>query len=638
MKARIIIPVWGAKYVSRLDSACLPALLAPGNLPHLAEHFECELVIVTQSSLFSMVRELPSVRAAGRYASLRLVAIDDVLSHPHFYGLTITHALYRGFTDLGDAARDVWCLFLNADFILADGSYRALAERMLAGERCIFAPSYCTIEEFARPVLTQRAESGNGVLAMPPREMAGLILDHRHFTIRSKIINWRMYRIDRVDQFYYLHDNDTLLGRQLPIAIVAFRPERVPLEPVAFWDYGVVAEVCPTSPLCVLGDSDDFLMLELRGRQTMGSQLRLGWMDKDEIARDLTLWTTKDQRDCGEFTLTLHRGDLPADIDDGRRALEDYYRDVMRRVAPEPRDHRNHYIWTGAIELHKEWLSLRATGKVQSPAVDSQAIASGKDDRRSFGALLTDLAKALFAAPFSRGAGGLYRRLFDVMRAVYLKLFGRIPDVGPLHPHWVDLEPAIGRIARLSGKGTRALAVWTLPGAAIAPHLSRWADDVTNSTPGEILDDAALAALGSGSPYDFCVLELNREEFTRFGRLHARLRGLVRKGGKIMVFYQTRGAERVIERDFQLISDGMPESDVGELQIRGGRLLYLIQKAWEAGRVRAQSGRVSDLVRFGLTAAFVGPIAAVAARMEGEAGSGNFRAACTSLFLEVTVI
>ena len=29
-KARIIIPVWGAKYVARLGSACLPALLAPG--------------------------------------------------------------------------------------------------------------------------------------------------------------------------------------------------------------------------------------------------------------------------------------------------------------------------------------------------------------------------------------------------------------------------------------------------------------------------------------------------------------------------------------------------------------------------------------------------------------------------------
>ena len=77
------------------------------------------------------------MRAAQRFCSLRLVAIDDMLSHPSYYGLTITHAFYRGFTDLGDAAKHVWCLFLNTDFILADGSYRALVTRMLAGERCI---------------------------------------------------------------------------------------------------------------------------------------------------------------------------------------------------------------------------------------------------------------------------------------------------------------------------------------------------------------------------------------------------------------------------------------------------------------------------------------------------------------------
>ena len=40
-------------------------------------------------------------------------------------------------------------------------------------------------------------------------------------------LRW-MVRIDRVDQFYYVVDNDTMLGRQIPIAVVAFRPTRVP--------------------------------------------------------------------------------------------------------------------------------------------------------------------------------------------------------------------------------------------------------------------------------------------------------------------------------------------------------------------------------------------------------------------------
>src|SRR4026208_1340484 len=107
-KARIIIPVWGAKYVARLGTACLPALLAPGNLPYLATHFDCELVVVTEASLFDSVRDLVSVRLAERHCKLRLVSMDDVISHPSYYGYTITHSLYKGFTDLGEAAKDVW--------------------------------------------------------------------------------------------------------------------------------------------------------------------------------------------------------------------------------------------------------------------------------------------------------------------------------------------------------------------------------------------------------------------------------------------------------------------------------------------------------------------------------------------------
>src|SRR5688572_9668232 len=135
LKARVIIPVWGAKYVARLDAACLPALLAPGNVPHIARHFDCEVAIVTQQELFPTVRALRSIRAAEAHCPVRLIAMDDVLSHPHFYGYTITHSLYRGVTQLGEAAKDTWCVFLNADFILADGSYRAMVKRMLEGER-----------------------------------------------------------------------------------------------------------------------------------------------------------------------------------------------------------------------------------------------------------------------------------------------------------------------------------------------------------------------------------------------------------------------------------------------------------------------------------------------------------------------
>jgi hypothetical protein len=631
--------VWGSKYLIKLDFACVPAILAPGNLPYLAQHFDCELVIVTQSNLFDEIRSLPSVRAATQYCSLRLVGIDDVLSHQSYYGFTITHALYRGFLDLGDGAKDIWCLFLNADFIIADGSYRTIVKRILAGETCIFAPSYCAIEENTLPTLCHRTAEGSGVLRMSHREMANLILRNLHLTVRAKIINWSMYKIDRVDQFYYLLDNNTLLGRQLPIALVAFRPERIPLEPVTFWDYGVVSEICPSSELCVLGDSDEFLMLELRGRNTMSEQFRLGGMDKLEIARDISIWTTKDQRDCGEYPLVLHCEELPSNYPDGLRVLENYYRGIMQHVTREPRSHLNHYIWTGVVELHKEWMRSQNKRKESKNIKESTLnidLNNHSQYQRSFCSLLKDFIQALAKALLNRSISDVYRSLFDLMRPIYLFFFGRIPDVGPLHPHWCDLKPLISEITLEAPK--KVLAIWSISAAAIAPHMSHWADEVVISNVDDILRDDFFENIQLQGLYDSCFLELSRDEFMKFSLLHDRIRTLIRKGGVIRVFYQTKGCKRLVERDFKLIANGMPKSDIGILQIRGNYFSFLAQQLWERARGQSNSGRTFDLIRFAILALFIAPLSLFANWKSLRTGLSIFTKSCTSLCLIIKII
>src|SRR5262249_32013596 len=234
--------------------------------------------------------------------------------------------------------------FLNSDFILADGSYRSLVPRLLtADQRIILAPSYCTVEEDVLPSIRARLNGLTQTLSIPPRDMARLMLARLHYTVRAKTINRKIYRIERVDQLYYVVDNGTIVGRQFPIAIVAMKPERILTEPVAIWDYGTITEACPTAPLTVIADSDEFLMLELRGRQVAADQLELGWLNPSDIARDLSVWTTTDQRRCSEYTLVLHSGDLSPNLDEGKAALAEFHRQVMAEVG-DPVPHRNHPI------------------------------------------------------------------------------------------------------------------------------------------------------------------------------------------------------------------------------------------------------------------------------------------------------
>ena len=150
--ARLIIPLWGSVYAEKLVSMTLPALLAPGNLPSLATMFDVEVVLVTESKLVDYIRQARSFQRLSAICPVKFASLDDLMPcEPGEYGVVLTAALFRGFVDLGAKVTETFLLFLNADFIIADGSYRRLAELMREGNRVIHAPSLST-RSGARPM------------------------------------------------------------------------------------------------------------------------------------------------------------------------------------------------------------------------------------------------------------------------------------------------------------------------------------------------------------------------------------------------------------------------------------------------------------------------------------------------------
>src|ERR1700730_11712392 len=341
--ARLIIPLWGKAYADKLTSMTLPALLAPGNLPALCAMFNVEVVIVTETKLFDVLRSSLSFQRLSLLCPVTLTPIDDLISdRPSDYGVMLTKALYRGFLDLGDRVTETFLLFLNADFIIADGSYRHLGKLMLAGHRVIHSPSFRVVLEEVWPKLEARVDDETAVLAVPPRELVGLALDHKHLTVKARTVNQRLYHQWCMDQFYWYVDEDTFIGYQWPVALVAIKPERVLKEPSLVWDFGYIPDAAPTLARYFIQDSDEFFMLEPQSRLTGEELIRLGWITVDEIAKYLNDWTTKEQRECGEQLLILHSGDLPSDLDSVVDESRRYMREITRRLSPKPQPHANH--------------------------------------------------------------------------------------------------------------------------------------------------------------------------------------------------------------------------------------------------------------------------------------------------------
>ena len=128
----------------------------------------------------------------------------------------------------------------------------------------------------------------------------------------------------------------------------------------------------------------------------------------------------------------------------------------------------------------------------------------------------------------------------------YRALYGRAPEVGALNPQQLDLQPVVKHLRKHALDASRALVVCSMPGGAIAPHLSLWFKQVETAGAEDILGKQSFDILQSQGPYDLCFLELRRDELLNFRDLYRRLRVVVRPGGRIMVLYRTKGPDRAL--------------------------------------------------------------------------------------------
>ena len=403
--ARLIIPLWGSVYAEKLVTMTLPALLAPGNLPALVAMFDVEVVLVTESGLVDYIRQAHSFRRLSELCEVKFVSLDDLMPcEPGEYGVVLTAALFRGFVDLGAKMTETFLLFLNADFIIADGSYRRLAELMRAGKRVIHAPSFRVVLEEVWPQLKARVDPDTAVLAIKPREMAKLALTHKHLTVKARTVNQRLYHQWCMDQFYWYVDEDTLVGYQWPVALVAIRPERIVAEPVLVWDFGYLPEAAPTLDPFFITDSDDFFMIEPQKRMTGEELMRLGGISLEASAKFLSDYTTREQRRCGQQLLTIHADDLPANLDGVIAQSRRYMNEIIGRLRPEPQPHVGHGKLGPWFAEKTQRIKQRHFGSDATPARG-----------RSLSQALRSFHTALFGAPpFLRSAHPLWLDTFDI--------------------------------------------------------------------------------------------------------------------------------------------------------------------------------------------------------------------------------
>lgn len=609
--ARLIIPLWGEVYASKLMSMTLPALLTRGNLPALCESFDVELVIVAETKLFDLIGQSKSFRLVAELCRTKLVPIDDLMTDlPGDYGVVLTYALFRGFIDLGPRMTDTFLLFLNADFIISDGSLRHVAKLMREGKRVIHAPSFRVVLEDVWPKLLAAVDPQTCTLDIEPRAMVKLALEHKHVTVKARTVNQKLCHQIWMDQFYWYVDDETLIGYQWPVALVAIKPERVITEPTLVWDYGFIPEAAPTAAKHFIADSDDFFMLEPQKRTTGEDLVRLGWVSLDEIASRLSKWTTHEQRECGKQLLMFHAGDLPADLDAVAAESRIYMAEIYRRLTPDPQPHIGHGHLGAWFEAAKE----RMRGK-QLGAADGGTPASG----------------APAAAPES-GLARLLRLGNSALGHGYDALFGRPPEVGRHHPLWLDLQAVSAKLAEWQASG-KSRVLWLCSGDSFFHRkLENRIDPMSL-----LVDTEAVKTLGSVQRYDACLCELRADELPSLRELHDRIRPMLGEGCELVVYVYNKDDTVLRANDLAFCDRALPDVDRSAIYFSGSRPASLLRRLYFKA---SQSFQGNPLARGALTAVVLlslAPFVWLANTMAARRDPSTYTGAWTSLMLVFTI-
>jgi hypothetical protein len=349
-RVKFLLTVWGEWYIETLARLSLPSFLAPGNLPALAEGADLEVLIMTAAADVPMFRRHAAFHRLEALCPVRFIAIDDLIFQD-LHGVTLSLAFARGVMDSGARQTDTYFIFMNADFVLADGSLRSIANRIGRGDRCIVAPSLRAAAEPVEPILLEAVDRQRHELIMSSRALVGLAIDNMHPTTIGKTVTQNLVHCTSVNQLYWRVDHRTLLGRYHLMFMLCIRPEQ-PLGPInSFCDYGFVPEMTPSGEFTVLQESDEFFMLELQRTEQEKESMGLGPISRAAAARSLVEWTTPEQRRYAQFDLVFNAADPPDDLDRFKSEAAAYVRDVHARMPDALASHAYHPYWVGTLRF-----------------------------------------------------------------------------------------------------------------------------------------------------------------------------------------------------------------------------------------------------------------------------------------------
>ena len=353
-----VLPVWGRRFVRQFLELGLPTLLAPGNVAALAAKLPTRFVILTRLDDEDYIRHHPAFRRLCEVCPTEIRIIDHLITGSN-YSTTITLGYTEAIRAAGDDMLDTCFFFLVSDYIVADGSFASVLERMMDGTSGVLVGNFQVVLEEALPWLQEQLNRSRTMLAMPPRELLQWALNYLHPTTVANTVNIPLSHNTHTNRLFWQVDSNTLLARFYLMHMICVRPETTDFIIGSSCDYSFIPELCPSNNVEVITDFDEYLVIEMQPLQHESRFLESGALRPKALAKTLSSWTTARHRENSEYSVVFHAEEIPASYVAAVAEADRFIGQVRALMTREPKPHRDHPYWRGAIAAHREATGMK---------------------------------------------------------------------------------------------------------------------------------------------------------------------------------------------------------------------------------------------------------------------------------------
>jgi len=550
---KLLLPVWGYRYVSQFLEFGLPTLMAAGNVPALAKDLPCEFEILTSSEDEWSIRQHQGLHALAGICRVTFRRIDHLITVGN-NSTTLTLAYAEAVRASGASMLDTCFFFLVSDYIVANGSLANVLDRVRAGAGAVLVGNFQVVAEDATPWLRERIMPDATCAALPARELMRWALDHLHPATLANVVNSSLSHNVHTNRLFWRVDKDTLIGRFFLMHMLAIRPEVADFKVGASCDYSFVPEMCPSGNVSVMADSDDFLVIEMQPRPHESAFLRPGPLKISTLARSLSEWTTAQHRQNIRCSVVYHAAEQPQAVAVMLDAADAYVEQVMQRLLAKPQPHYGHPYWVGAIAAFREATRSRISDE-------------------NFYLLLGGRVTAGF--------------WIERVRAIFFGLPGR---VWPWHPRWPDFRPVLAWLAPFLAAPTHQLLLVSDAPTFLSVMLAELGERATYFRTSVLLQTAPEVHQPLLGRFVVCLAEFDQRDVSTIAKAVSRIAPLMRDRGKIIIAIREQRPMNVVGEFGTALVDAIRRLTSSSVVVEEIRYVPAIRARWPSYRIFARLG------------------------------------------------